>query len=135
MRPVPKIQIIFRERHHRRSARRCRSVLQGTAGNAGLEAKDGPDPARHTGDFRMSEAGTRSLLRCAPDGVELSEEGACHPFDYLGLPCGQIFPPASRLRLAVELALALLFGWDLLPGIFSTERASSASSTGISSSE
>src|SRR5215208_3631923 len=62
--------------------------------------------------------GTRSLLRGAPDGVELSKEGACHHFDYLGLLGGEIFPPATRLRLAVELALALLFLWYVLPGVF-----------------
>src|SRR5215217_239303 len=61
--------------------------------------------------------GTRSLLRGAPDGVELSKEGACHHFDNLGLLGGEIFPPAARLRLAVELALAFLFGRDLLPGV------------------
>src|SRR5215208_5981887 len=67
---------------------------------------------------RYLTTGTRSLLRCAPDGVELSKEGACHPFDYLGLLGGEIFPPTARLRLAVELALALLFGRDPLPGVF-----------------
>jgi hypothetical protein len=61
--------------------------------------------------------GTRSLLRGAPDGVELSKEGACHPFDYLGLLGGEIFPPAARLRPAVELPLALLFLRYVLPGV------------------
>src|SRR5215204_2236159 len=64
------------------------------------------------------KTGTRRLLRGASDGVELSKEGACHPFDYLDLLGGEIFPPAAWLRLAVELALALLFGRDLLPGVF-----------------
>src|SRR5215217_6843193 len=64
------------------------------------------------------KTGTRSLLRAASDGVELSKERACHSFDYLDLLGGEIFPPAARLRLAVELALALLFGRDLLPGVF-----------------
>src|SRR5215216_6716020 len=64
------------------------------------------------------KTGTRRLLRGASDGVELSKEGACHPFDYLDLLGGEIFPPAAWCRLAVELALALLFGRDLLPGVF-----------------
>src|SRR5215204_3792275 len=53
------------------------------------------------------KTGTRSLLRGAPDGVELPEEGACHPFNYLGLLRCQVLPPGARLRLAVELALPL----------------------------
>src|SRR5215203_7284524 len=64
------------------------------------------------------KTGTRRLLRGASDGVELSKEGACHPFDYLDLLGGEIFPPAAWCRLAVELALTLLFGRDLLPGVF-----------------
>src|SRR5215204_3199394 len=67
---------------------------------------------------RYLKIGTRSLLRGAPYGVEFPEEGACHPFDYLGLLGGQVLPPASWLRLAVELAIALLFDRDLLPGVF-----------------
>src|SRR5918993_4323737 len=61
--------------------------------------------------------GTRSPLRVAPDGVELPEEGACHHFHYLGLLGGQVLPPASWLRLAPLLTLALLLLWYVLPGV------------------
>src|SRR5918995_1551169 len=45
---------------------------QGTAGNAGLEAKGGPDPARHTGDLRMSEDGHQEPpTRCSGQGRAL----------------------------------------------------------------
>src|SRR5918995_1803623 len=118
VRPVPKIQIMFsgvtppaeRPSLPARSTRAPR-VTPASRPRVALILRATPET------LGCLKTGTRSLLRGAPDRVELSEEGACHPFDYLGLPCGQIFPPAARLRLAVELALALLFARDLLPGV------------------
>src|SRR5918994_3551825 len=113
VRPVPKIQTMF----------------SGTTPPALIESGEAsgvtPAPRPRTAfalratpeTLGCLKTGTRSLLRRAPDGVELSEEGACHPFDYLGLLGGQVLFPAARLRLAVELALALLFGRYVLPGV------------------
>src|ERR671911_880243 len=50
--------------------------------------------------------------------IELVQERRRNILDYLDLPCGQVLPPAARLRFAVELALALLLLWYVLPGVF-----------------
>src|ERR671910_2998709 len=50
-------------------------------------------------------------------GVILIEQGGRYPLDLLYLAGGEIFPPAARLRLAVELAPALLLLRDVLPGV------------------
>src|SRR5215211_9371562 len=74
-------------------------------------------PRNMSKTLRYLRTGTRSLLRGAPDRVELPEKGARHPFHYLGLLGGQVLPPAAGLRLAVELALTLLLGRYVLPGV------------------
>src|SRR5918995_1381918 len=51
-------------------------------------------------------------------GIELFQERRRNILDYLDLPCGQVLPPASRLRLAPLLALALLLFRYVLPGVF-----------------
>src|SRR5919106_5693225 len=50
--------------------------------------------------------------------IELFQERRRNILDYLDLPCGQVLPPASRLRLAPLLTLAVLFLWYVLPGVF-----------------
>src|SRR5918995_97783 len=118
VRPVPKIQIMF---SGATPPAECPSALVGSGKAPGATPASRPRTALtlratpETVGYLM--AGTRSL-RGAPDGVELSKEGASHPFDYLGLLGGEIFPPAARLRLTVELALTLLLLWYVLPGVF-----------------
>src|ERR671910_1625628 len=65
--------------------------------------------ARHPGSQR------------APRGrrvrIELVQERPRNLLDDLDLPCGQVLPPASWLRLAPLLTLALLLLWYVLPGV------------------
>src|SRR5919112_3057868 len=49
--------------------------------------------------------------------IELVYERRRNPLDYLDLLGGQVLLPAAGLGLAVELALALLLLWYVLPGV------------------
>src|SRR5918995_1114701 len=118
VRPVPKIQIMF---SGATPPGGCPSALAGSGKAPRLTPASRPRTTltsrAASKTLRNRKPGTRSPLRGTPYGIELPEEGACYPFHYLDLLGGKVLPPAPRLGLAVELALALLFLRDVLPGV------------------
>src|SRR5215212_449365 len=89
-------------------------------------------PVRHASFFNMramiSHPGPGVLVLCTgaimgrrarllPGRVEPAHDGGGYLFDYLGLPGGQVLPPAARRGLAVEFAFTLHVLGDGLPGL------------------